>query len=143
MRQNPTRRPPRPLTTLELSDSARYSAAENSVTLRVRHSRPSPPKPPKPSSAPNRGYVAAVVGVAGLAVAALLGALFAFRLGGRWAIAVAMAWAMGWIAVGRLAAPPLSTVTAVAAILAGLAILAVTGYVASRRLSQRAGTRHR
>lgn len=33
---------------------------------------PSPPKPPKPSSAPNRGYVAAVVGVAGLAVAALL-----------------------------------------------------------------------
>ncbi len=83
--------------------------------------------------------VAAIV----LAVAALLGALFAFRLGGRWAIAVAMAWAMGWIAVGRLAAPPLSTVTAVAAILAGLAILAVTGYVASRRLSQRAGTRHR
>lgn len=46
-RQNATRRPARPLTTLEFSDRARYSPAENKVTLRVRHSSPKPPKPPQ------------------------------------------------------------------------------------------------
>ncbi|MCW5951442.1 MAG: hypothetical protein KIT69_04220, partial [Propionibacteriaceae bacterium] len=57
---------------------------------------------------------------------ALLGVCYAVRLDGRWAIAAAMAWALAWIAVGRLAGPLHSTLTAVAAILAGVAILTAT-----------------
>ena len=73
-----------------------------------------------------------------LAVAALLGAVYAFRLDGRWAIAAAMTWAVGWIAAGRLAGPLYSTATAVAAIAAGIAILAATAYARSRRTARRA-----
>jgi hypothetical protein len=51
--QNPTLNPARPLTTEELSDSARYSAIEKNVTLRVRHSRPSPPTPPQTLAVPD------------------------------------------------------------------------------------------
>ena len=69
---------------------------------------------------------AEVLAVAVLAVAALLGVGYTARLGGRWAIAAAMAWALAWIAVGRLAGPLYSNVTAVAAILAAMAILAAT-----------------
>jgi hypothetical protein len=64
-----------------------------------------------------------------LAVAALLGVVYAVRLGGRWAIAAAMAWALAWIAVGRLAGPLHSTVTAVAAVLAAVAILLATAFL--------------
>lgn len=84
------------------------------------------------------GVWSEVLAILVLAVAALLGALFAFRLDGRWAIAAAMAWALGWIAVGRLAGPLYSTATAIAAILAALAILAVTAYLRSRRTGRRA-----
>lgn len=73
-----------------------------------------------------------VLAVAVLGVAALLGAWFAVRLGGRWAIAAAMAWALGWIAVGRLSGEPASLPAAAAAVLAGLAILAVTAVVRAR-----------
>lgn len=59
-----------------------------------------------------------------LAVAALLGVVYAVRLGGRSAIAAAMAWALAWIAVGRLGGPLHSVPTAIAAILAGVAVLA-------------------
>jgi len=71
-----------------------------------------------------------------LAVAALLGAVYAFRLDGRWAIAAAMTWAVGWIAAGRLGGPLYSTATAVAAIAAGIAILAATAYARSRRTAR-------
>ena len=71
-----------------------------------------------------------------LAVAAVLGAVYAFRLDGRWAIAAAMTWAVGWIAAGRLGGPLYSTATAVAAIAAGIAILAATAYARSRRTAR-------
>ena len=74
---------------------------------------------------------AELLAVVVLAVAALLGVGYAVRLGGRWAIAAAMAWALAWIAVGRLAGPLYSTVTAVAAILAAMAILVATAFLRS------------
>ncbi len=76
-----------------------------------------------------------------LAVAGLLGSWFAVRLGGRWAVAAAMAWALAWISVGRLTDSPRSLATAIAAIAAGLLILAVTAAARARRgLSGRPAT---
>ncbi|MEA4944023.1 MAG: tryptophan-rich sensory protein [Propionicimonas sp.] len=77
---------------------------------------------------------AQVFAVVVLAVAALLGVVYALRLGARWAIAAAMTWALAWIAVGRLAGPLYSTPTAVAAILAAVTILTATA-VARRTAS--------
>lgn len=69
--------------------------------------------------------VGAALAVVVLAVAAALGMVFAVRLGGRWSVAVAMAWGLAWIAAGRLGATDLhSTPTAVAAIVAALVVLA-------------------
>lgn len=65
--------------------------------------------------------VAAVVVVA---VAAGLGVVLARRLGGRWAVAAAMAWGLAWIAVGRLGDEPRSVATGVAAIVAAVVVLA-------------------
>lgn len=76
--------------------------------------------------------LAEVLAVVVLAVAAVLGVVFALRLGARWAVAAAMAWALGWIAMGRLAGPLYSTATAVAAILAGVAVLAATAVLRRR-----------
>ncbi len=67
-----------------------------------------------------------------LAVAAALGVVFAQRLGARWPIALAMAWGLAWIAVGRIVDQPASMVTGVAAALAALAVL---GAVWQRRRS--------
>jgi hypothetical protein len=60
-----------------------------------------------------------------LVVAAALGVVFARTLGGRWAVAVAMAWGLGWIAVGRTTGSPESLVVGVAAAAAALVVLAV------------------
>lgn len=60
-----------------------------------------------------------------LVVAAGLGVVFARTLRGRWAVAVAMAWGLGWIAVGRTTGTPESLVAAVAAAVAALVVLAV------------------
>ncbi|MEO7447922.1 MAG: TspO/MBR family protein [Humibacillus sp.] len=65
--------------------------------------------------------VAAVVVVA---VAAALGVLFARTLGARWSIAAAMAWGLGWIAIGRLTGEPASVVTGIAAAVAAVVVLA-------------------
>jgi hypothetical protein len=65
-----------------------------------------------------------VAAVAVLAVAAGLGVLFARRLGGRWAVAAAMAWGLAWIAVGRLGDEPRSVATGIAGIVAALVVLA-------------------
>ncbi len=91
--------------------------------------------------------VSQVLAVAVIAVAAALGVLFAFTLGARWAVAAAMAWALGWIAVGRFAGPLFSTATAVAAVLAALVILAVTAVLnasgrSPRRAAPAAGASH-
>ncbi len=55
-----------------------------------------------------------------------LGIWFSKALGARLAVAAAMAWGLGWIVVGRLTDEPESVLTAVAALLAAVAILAVT-----------------
>ena len=73
----------------------------------------------KPAS-PLADVIAAVV----LFVAAGVGVHLARQLGGRYAVAGAMAWGLGWIAVGRLGDAPRSTITAVAAI-AGAVIVVV------------------
>ena len=86
-----------------------------------------------------------VLAVVVLAVAALLGTGYAIRLGGRWATAAAMVWALAWIAVGRLAGPLYSTATGVAAILAGVAVLAATAVLRRTdpvRSPARSGTDH-
>lgn len=57
-----------------------------------------------------------------LAVGAALGALLALFLGGRVAIAAAMAWGLSWIAVGRLLVAPESVVVGVAAVLAAVIV---------------------
>jgi hypothetical protein len=64
-----------------------------------------------------------VAAVVVLAVAAVLGIVFARRLGARWAIALAMAWGLAWIAVGRLTSEPSSVATGVAATVAALVVL--------------------
>lgn len=69
--------------------------------------------------------VSEIVAVVVLVVAAALGVLFAFRLGGRWAVAAAMAWGLAWIGAGRFGATDLSsTTTGVAAIVAAVVVLA-------------------
>lgn len=66
---------------------------------------------------PTASTLAAVVLIlAAGAVAVLL----AWRFGGRWAVAAAMAWGLGWIGVGRLAAQPSSPATGVVAVAAAL-----------------------
>jgi hypothetical protein len=67
-----------------------------------------------------------VVAVVVLAVAVLVAALLAARVGGRLAVAAAMAWGLAWIAVGRLTDEPASAVVGIAAVVAALAVVAVT-----------------
>ena len=106
--------------------------------------------PPTPggggaAGAPPGAPWADVLAVVVLAVAALLGTGYAIRLGGRWATAAAMVWALAWIAVGRLAGPLYSTATGVAAILAGVAVLAATAVLRRTdpvRSPARSGTDH-
>lgn len=60
-----------------------------------------------------------------LAIGAVLagGAWLARRYGARWAVALASAWGLAWIAVGRLGDAPASVVTAVAAITGAVAMI--------------------
>ncbi|WP_392543441.1 TspO/MBR family protein [Oryzobacter telluris] len=68
--------------------------------------------------------VAQGLAVVVLVVAAVLSRVFAERLGGRWAVAVAMAWGLAWIAYGRVADEPRSVVVGLAALVAALVVLA-------------------
>jgi hypothetical protein len=67
------------------------------------------------------GNAAAAVAV--LVVAAALGWWFGARLGGRWAVATAMAWGLAWIAWGRLTGDPSSALVGVAALAAAVVVL--------------------
>lgn len=58
-----------------------------------------------------------------LAVAAGLGVLLARRFGGRWAVALALAWGLAWIGVARLIDDPRSTAAGLAAIAAAAVVL--------------------
>ena len=67
-----------------------------------------------------------------LVVGAALGIVLAVRLGGRLTVAAAMAWAMCWIAVVRLAATHASGVVGVAALAAAVIILGAAAWVRLR-----------
>ena len=69
------------------------------------------------------GATAQLAAVVVLTVAAAVGVLLARRLGGRWAVAVAMAWGLLWIAWGRVADEPRSVVVALAAVVAAVVVL--------------------
>ena len=81
--------------------------------------------------------VSDVLAVLVLAVAAGLGVVLARTLGGRYAVALAMAWGLGWIAVGRVSGSPLSSVTAVAAVAAALVVVVAALWGRTRHLSPR------
>lgn len=81
---------------------------------------------------PGQG-TAELLAVVVLAAAAAIGAFLAYRLGGRLGVAAAMAWGLGWIAVGRVATEPESTVTAVAAAAAAVLVVAATVAVRVRK----------
>jgi drug/metabolite transporter (DMT)-like permease len=53
--------------------------------------------------------------------------VLARRLGGRWAVAAAMAWGLAWIAVGRLTDEPRSPLVGLAAVAAAVVVLVATG----------------
>jgi hypothetical protein len=76
--------------------------------------------------------VSDALAVAVLVVAAALGVVFARTLNGRWAVAVAMAWGLGWIAVGRSSGSPESLVVALFAAVAALVVLAVVPWSRQR-----------
>ena len=72
------------------------------------------------------GFAAQLAAVVVLAVAAGVGVLLARRLGGRWAVAVAMAWGLAWVAWGRFADEPRSALVGAAAVAAAIVVLAAT-----------------
>lgn len=84
------------------------------------------------------GFVAQLAAVVVLAVAAGIGVLLAHRFGGRWAIAVAMAWGLLWIAWGRLTDEPRSVVVALAAVIAAGVVLVT----AARMHTSQSGNPH-
>jgi hypothetical protein len=55
-----------------------------------------------------------------------VGVLLARRLDGRYAVALAIAWGLAWIAVGRVGDEPQSTLTAWAAVAAAVVVVAAT-----------------
>jgi hypothetical protein len=78
---------------------------------------------------------AQAVAVAVLLVVAGVGVLVARSLGGRVAVAGAMAWGLAWIAVGRAGDEPRSVDTAVAAVVVALVVLAAVAPAVRHRLS--------
>jgi len=63
-------------------------------------------------------------------------------LGGRRPVAVAMAWGLGWIAVGRTSGSPESLVVALFAAVAAIVVLAVVPWARqrSRQVSRQTST---
>ena len=76
---------------------------------------------------------AEIITIIVLGVAAVLGTVFAARLGARWSVAAAMSWALAWIAVGRLSGPLYSTPVAIGAIVAALVIIGAHAYFFRKR----------
>lgn len=88
------------------------------------------------------GEVAEFWAVGVLALGAVLGVVLAERLGGRFSVAGAMAWGLGWIAVGRLTGAPSSELTGVAAAIAAAVVLTAAGLVWLRRATRRPAFQH-
>ncbi|MCA0296316.1 MAG: tryptophan-rich sensory protein [Actinobacteria bacterium] len=80
--------------------------------------------------------VAELWAVGVLAVAAVIGVVLAMVLGARIGVAAAMVWGLSWIAVGRLAGEPASSLTGVAAAVAAAVVLTATGLIWLRRAGQ-------
>jgi hypothetical protein len=78
------------------------------------------------SAANPGGRTAEFISVAVLVVVVALAGVFANKLGARWAVSLAMAWGLAWIAVARLTGGTPSRITAVTAAAAALIILLVT-----------------
>ena len=78
------------------------------------------------------GYAAQLAAVAVIAVAAGVGWLLAERLGGRWAVACAMAWGLGWISWGRAAGEPRALLVGLAALVGALVVLSAAARVHAR-----------
>lgn len=74
-----------------------------------------------------------------LAGAAGVGVMLARRLGGRYAVAAALAWGLVWIAVGRTTDQPRSGVTAWAAVVAAVVVVVAAAQV-RRSAIDRAGS---
>ena len=74
--------------------------------------------------------------VALLAVAAAVGVLLARRLGGRYAVALALAWGLVWIAVGRVTDQPRSAATAAAAVVAAVVVVTAAAQVRLRAVDR-------
>ena len=73
-----------------------------------------------------------------LAAAAGIGVLLATRLGGRYAVALAMAWGLGWIGVARITDQPKSPTVGLAALAAALVVVAAASH---RHRPRRSSTR--
>lgn len=82
--------------------------------------------------------VSEIAAVAVLLVAGGVAALLAVRTRGNPAIALAMAWGIGWIAVARLTGEPASSTTGIAAVVVAAAILAFTVMIRVRLTTVRA-----
>lgn len=65
-----------------------------------------------------------VLAVAVLMVAIVLGAVFAWHLGGRISVALALAWGLAWIGIARLTGSPESTIVGAAGLMAAAIVLA-------------------
>jgi hypothetical protein len=78
------------------------------------------------------GYAAQLAAVAVIAVAAGVGWLLAQRLGGRWAVACAMAWGLAWIAWGRSVGEPEAVLVGLAALVGALVVLSAAARVHAR-----------
>ena len=77
-----------------------------------------------------------VVAVGVVLVALGVGVLLAWRLGGRWAVAAAMAWGFAWITIGRLTDDPRSTLTGVTAAVAAAGVLVAAAWFGRRNHGQ-------
>jgi hypothetical protein len=79
------------------------------------------------------GSAGTAVAVTVLVLAALLGVQFSRVFGATaWGVAAAIAWGLGWIAVGRLTGTPPSVTVGVAAALSAAAVLAYCAWQAVR-----------
>lgn len=76
------------------------------------------------SGAPGESVLGVLLASVVLVVAAALCWLFRARFGARWGVALAMAWGLGWIAVGRIADEPQSILVGIVAAIAAVACLA-------------------
>jgi hypothetical protein len=67
-----------------------------------------------------------------IGVVVVVAAVVVARTGPRWSVAAAAAWGLAWIAVGRLADEPPSTLVGVVAAIAAVAVLGLTARAAVR-----------